>query len=75
MQDGRCIKCEADEVRIVQTLRNPSIETRLISLGALTRLYVCTRCGYVEMYVDDPAELPKIAKSWPKAGYTQRGEN
>ena len=75
MLDGRCIKCEADEVRIVQTPSNPQVETGLLSLDALTRLYVCTHCGYVEIYVDDPAALPKIAKHWPKAGYSQRGEN
>lgn len=27
--------------------------------------YVCTRCGYGELYVRSAADLPKIAQQWP----------
>jgi len=66
MKDGTCPKCGAKEVHMVDGNRT-SIE---IPLGwaskTFVNLYVCVKCGYVESYVEDMADLPKIAERWRK---------
>ena len=69
MRTGQCPKCESSNVHVVSTIRNKFV----VPLGAwsvagsATNLYVCVGCGYVEIYVQDAADLPKIAEKWPKA--------
>jgi hypothetical protein len=68
MKDGICAKCGAREVHVVDGSRTEiSIPLGFVS-KAFANLYVCTACGYVEMFVEDAADLPKIAERWPKAG-------
>lgn len=69
MKDGRCPKCGARDVRVVDGNRfEPGIPLGGFSAGAFLNAYVCVSCGYVEMYVEDAEDLPKIASRWPKAG-------
>ena len=71
MKSGHCPKCESAEVHVVSTMRNHVV----VPLGVLsmvsspTNLYVCVDCGYVEVYVEDPADLPRIAEKWPKLSH------
>ncbi len=68
MKRGRCPKCQAPEIHIVPGNRfEPDIPTGSFSKAFLSA-YVCVRCGYVEMYVEDESELPKIAARWIKVG-------
>jgi predicted nucleic-acid-binding Zn-ribbon protein len=66
MKDGICVKCGAKEVHVVDGNRT-GIE---IALGWASKtfvsLYVCAKCGYVESFVEDLADLPRIAERWRK---------
>lgn len=67
MKNGECPKCGAGEVHVVDGNRfEPGIPLGGLSAGAFLNAYVCVRCGYVEMYVEDAEDLPKIASRWPK---------
>jgi hypothetical protein len=44
----------------------PRIALGVLSAGAFLNAYVCVNCGYVEMYVEDKEDLPKIAARWPR---------
>ena len=67
MKSGKCPKCESQEVHIVSSLRTDlAIPLSLLSGSAPINLYVCVRCGYVEIYVHDMTDLPEIAAKWPK---------
>lgn len=69
MKDGLCPKCHAREVHLVDGSRTGvSVALGTWSAGAFTSFYVCVRCGYLEIYVEDPADLPKIAEKWMKVG-------
>jgi predicted nucleic-acid-binding Zn-ribbon protein len=66
MKDGTCPKCGSTEVHVVAGNRfRPDIQIGSFA-KAFLRPHVCTRCGYVEMYVEDAADLPKIAARWPR---------
>jgi predicted nucleic-acid-binding Zn-ribbon protein len=68
MKSGQCPKCESQEVHSVATIRNDFVVPLGIMsvVGSATKLYVCVRCGYVEIYVLDNTDLPKIAAKWPR---------
>jgi predicted nucleic-acid-binding Zn-ribbon protein len=65
MKTGVCPKCPSREIhRVPQTAVEVSIA---ISWSKTANLdyYVCTACGYVELYVADTALLPSIAEKYP----------
>lgn len=68
MTTGICPKCSGSEIRVVA---NTATEVA-ISIGwtatAFLNYYVCTDCGYVELYVQDEKLLPKLAEKYPKVG-------
>ena len=72
MKSGRCPKCESQEVHAVTTIRNNFVVPlgMMSVVGSATKLYVCVQCGYVEIYILDGADLPKIAAKWPKVAPT-----
>ena len=72
MKSGWCPKCEVQEVHAVATIGNDLIVPLkgFMSVGSATKLYVCVQCGYVEIYVMEGADLPKIAAQWPKVAPT-----
>jgi predicted nucleic-acid-binding Zn-ribbon protein len=60
MKDGICPKCEAKEVHVVS---QTSVEVA-INVGremAYLGYYVCTNCGYTELYVLESEMLQQIA--------------
>jgi hypothetical protein len=60
MKDGICLKCEAKEVHVVS---QTSAEVA-INVGremAYLCYYVCTNCGYTELYVLESEMLQQIA--------------
>ncbi len=65
MSDGRCPKCEAESVHVVDApgLTIPLSAFSVAPLG----LYVCARCGYAELYVKDKELLSKIAARYVSA--------
>ncbi|HEY8561814.1 MAG TPA: hypothetical protein VIL74_15670 [Pyrinomonadaceae bacterium] len=66
MKDGICPKCAAKEVRLFKnTPAELSINTGFFSAASVV-YYICTECGYVELYVANKSELPEIAKKLPK---------
>lgn len=61
-----CSKCGVNDVHMVpQTAVEVSIAISWSSTASID-YYVCTACGYVELYVKDNALLPKIAEKYPK---------
>lgn len=66
MKDGICPKCDAKQVHL---FKNTSSEMA-INLGvfesARVVYYICTNCGYVEIFIEDETKLPKIAEKYPK---------
>lgn len=70
MRNGQCPKCESADVHVLSTIRNTFIVPLGVMsiVGAATNLYVCVQCGFVEIYVQDRSDLPKIAEKWPKVG-------
>ena len=66
MKDGVCPKCKAAEVHIVtQTAVEVSIAITWSKTAGLN-YYVCTNCGYVELFVQEEGHLPHIAEKYPK---------
>ena len=58
---GECPKCHAFEVvRVPESTQNPRV-----GVGGLQSvpvvLYVCCGCGYVEHWIDDARDLPRVA--------------
>jgi len=68
MKNGHCPKCDSNNVHVVNSMRNQIVVPLgiLSMVGSATSLYVCVQCGYLELYVQDPTDLPKIAETWPK---------
>jgi predicted nucleic-acid-binding Zn-ribbon protein len=67
MQNGQCPKCSASTV---YTKRNGIVaESGLsVALGILAYAefdaFICTTCGYAEIYIADKHDLIKIAEKW-----------
>jgi predicted nucleic-acid-binding Zn-ribbon protein len=51
MKNGICIKCEAKEVHVV-TQTSVEVAINVETGMAYLRYYVCTNCGYTELYTD-----------------------
>jgi len=67
MKNGQCPKCECSDVHIVDGNRfEPTIPLGGLSSGAFINAYVCVKCGYIEMYVEDQEDLAKIAARWQR---------
>jgi predicted nucleic-acid-binding Zn-ribbon protein len=66
MKSGICPKCEAKEVHLYTNLSAElSINVGFLSAANLN-YYICTNCGYVELFVQEKSVLPKIAEKYPK---------
>lgn len=68
MKTGNCPKCGSENVHVVHSMRNHLVVplSVLSMTDSATDLYVCVQCGFLEIYVEDPTDLPKIADTWPK---------
>ncbi|MBS1792309.1 MAG: hypothetical protein JSS81_00565 [Acidobacteria bacterium] len=68
MKNGICPKCEARAVHLFSgTGAELSIRLGPFSAAGVV-YYVCTSCGYVELFVEDREKLPRIAEKYPKVG-------
>ena len=69
MTQGKCPKCDSDEIYVKRERLNEGISTLCISIWKDTILtnYVCISCGYVESYVTEKKALEQIKKKWDKA--------
>jgi predicted nucleic-acid-binding Zn-ribbon protein len=66
MRNGQCPKCNAHEVHLMDgPYELVSVPLSTFS-KALMKSYFCVRCGYLELYVRDESDLPKIAKKWSR---------
>jgi len=66
MKTGICPKCEARKVHIFKnTAAELSINLSFFGSAGLI-YYICTNCGYIEMFVEDHKKLPQIAEKYPK---------
>ncbi len=66
MKEGICQKCEAKQVHLAS---NTAVEVAVALTwreSATLDYYVCTNCGYVELFVQDKTLLPKIAEKYPR---------
>jgi len=66
MKDGICPKCGAKEIHIVDGNRTGISISLSWSRNTFANLYVCVKCGYIEMFVEDEEDLPRIAERWRK---------
>jgi predicted nucleic-acid-binding Zn-ribbon protein len=67
MRNGTCSKCGAKEVHIVDGNRTGVGVSVSWSVNSFANMYVCTKCGYLEFFIEKTEDLPKIAERWPKA--------
>jgi predicted nucleic-acid-binding Zn-ribbon protein len=63
----RCAKCR--DVALLAVPATPGQHSHIVSgervLHTVTvTTYVCTRCGYVEQWVDDEQDLLKLRAEW-----------
>ena len=66
MKNGICPKCESKEIRVISnTATEVAIAITWASTASLD-YYVCTNCGYIELFVQEPELLPRIAEKYPK---------
>jgi hypothetical protein len=74
MRDGVCPKCGSSAVYHgpvgpVETgwsFKDAAMLPMTLMHGAGLTNYVCTACGYLERYVDSPADRGTIAQNWEK---------
>jgi len=80
MKDGQCPKCGAQTVYRKQFSR-PGYGVSTIQVkGALSQAapldnYVCTTCGYVELYLEDAGEIRYITDHWDRVAGTGGGSD
>jgi hypothetical protein len=65
MKDGVCPKCEAKEVHVYGTSAELSVRLGAFSSAGVA-YYICANCGYVELFIENKADLPKIAEKYPR---------
>jgi hypothetical protein len=78
MKSGQCPKCSSTTVFSKlngMSLGDGSIHVYLSSEWASkpvrgSRHFLCTTCGYFEVYIEDKAKLEAVAKDWQKIGPT-----
>lgn len=60
---GECPKCH--EFQVVRAPATP--QDLRVPIGGLASvpiaLYICCSCGYVEQWIDDERDLPRVAKA------------
>jgi hypothetical protein len=74
MKDGKCPKCNSATVYSKlngMSLGDGGIHVHLSTEWASravrgVRHYICTTCGYFEVYIEDKAKLEAVAKDWQK---------
>ena len=68
MHDGVCPKCQGREIyRVSQSGGAGYIDLGMIRTAPLTNL-ICTDCGYVEVYILDKSQLPRVRKYGRRIG-------
>ena len=66
MKNGICPKCETREVHFVKRMEDDTSIPISWLVKAELGYYVCTKCGYTELFVQNEQLLPKIAEKYPK---------
>ena len=81
MKEGKCPKCNADNVYCgveVYPKSGPfgsnSIPISITSIAALDN-YVCVECGYLERYIAEDEKLQQIADKWRKVSSPASTDN
>jgi len=70
MRRGVCVKCGATTVYAKDkgisygSGSGLYVHTSMISQSTDCQSYVCTTCGYYELYITDPKKLEAVAKKW-----------
>jgi len=76
MKDGKCPKCNSATVytkRNGMSIGDGGIRIYISSVFATTATsrnvhYICTTCGYFEIYIEDRDKLEAVTKDWKKVG-------
>jgi len=75
MKNGLCPKCGSSDVytqnKGIYTRKSGELPAHLhINISTFSSAdfdnYLCAACGYIESYVADLSDLPKIASKWKK---------
>ncbi len=74
MRSGLCPKCRTPTVyRKTDGIglggsRGVHVRTSWATAASPAECYICTRCGYFEMYVLDDAKMAEVTSTWEKVG-------
>lgn len=73
MRSGLCPKCGTPTVYrkrdgIGQGGSRVYVRTSLMTSPSPAECYICTRCGYFEMYVVDDEKMAEVTSTWEKVG-------
>jgi len=64
-----CVKCKSQKIYHAEATKNRGAAK--LFLGAFSSVmlsaHICTECGFVEHYVENPSDLEKISKKYNNA--------
>jgi hypothetical protein len=70
MRSGVCVKCSAptifakDDGISYGSGGSLYVHTGMISQAVPSKSFVCTTCGYYELYITEPKKLADVAQKW-----------
>jgi hypothetical protein len=67
LRTGTCPLCHTSTVHVVASnALGPATHVPLsaFTAAAVTR-YVCTTCGYIQGFIEEPDQRSKVAQKWP----------
>jgi hypothetical protein len=71
MKNGICPRCNSETVHVSQDgigeLAQLKVYTGgMVTSGCTTLAFVCTTCGFFEVYLHDGRKLQEVAQKWNK---------
>ena len=72
MKSGLCPKCRTPTVYRkrdgIGQGEGVYVRTSWATRASPVECYICTRCGYFEMYVADEKKMSEVTSTWEKVG-------
>lgn len=73
MKNGICSRCDSESVYVRENgidigdkAGNIMVYTGMINRVCRSIAFVCTKCGYFEVYIHDAGKLQEIEQKWEK---------
>lgn len=74
MKSGKCPKCDHNQIHIKQTSNIHFTFPISMFKSVHPIVYVCTKCGYTELYTDSK-DLGKIREKWKQINPLRKRKN